>query len=81
MSSANNGSDGCCTVIKSTDENGALNGSYQQMTSRPDSSPGPPSPDGPLNYSSNVLLVYRLNEMRHMENVNFVLALACLVYW
>ncbi|KAL9180478.1 hypothetical protein ACHAXT_010931 [Thalassiosira profunda] len=74
MSSANNGSDGCCKVIKSADENGAF-GSYQQLTSRPDSSPGPPSPDGPLNYSSNVL-----NEMRHMENVNFVLALACLVY-
>ena len=34
-----------------------------------------------LNYSSNILLVYRLNEMRRMETVNFTLAMACLVYW
>lgn len=34
-----------------------------------------------LNYSSNILLVYRLDEMRRMETVNFTLAMACLVYW
>ena len=36
---------------------------------------------GPLNFSSNILLVYRLNEMRHLESVNFTLAILCLVYW
>ncbi len=38
-------------------------------------------PMGPLNCSYNILLVYRLNEMRHMENLNFALAIACLGYW
>mmetsp|Transcript_3241 Transcript_3241/g.8267 ORF Transcript_3241/g.8267 Transcript_3241/m.8267 type:complete len:325 (+) Transcript_3241:254-1228(+) len=38
------------------------------------------SSDGPLNFSSNILLVYRLNEMRHMEGVNFILAILCLVF-
>ncbi|KAK1738232.1 hypothetical protein QTG54_010901 [Skeletonema marinoi] len=33
-----------------------------------------------LNSSQNVLLVYRLNEMRSLERVNFTLAIACLVY-
>jgi len=33
-----------------------------------------------LNSSQNVLLVYRLNEMRSLERVNFALAIACLVY-
>ncbi len=36
---------------------------------------------GQLNCSYNILLVYRLNEMRHMENLNFALAVACLGYW
>jgi hypothetical protein len=36
---------------------------------------------GPLNCSYNILLVYRLNEMRNMENLNFALAIACLGYW
>ena len=27
--------------------------------------------EGPLNYSSNILLVYRLDEMRRMERINF----------
>ncbi|KAL7447421.1 hypothetical protein ACHAXM_010631 [Skeletonema potamos] len=34
----------------------------------------------PLNSSQNVLLVYRLNEMRSLERINFILAIACLVY-
>mmetsp|Transcript_28628 Transcript_28628/g.34869 ORF Transcript_28628/g.34869 Transcript_28628/m.34869 type:complete len:326 (-) Transcript_28628:176-1153(-) len=34
----------------------------------------------PLNFSSNVLLVYRLQEMRASANLNFWLALFCLVY-
>ena len=38
-------------------------------------------PTGPLNCSYNILLVYRLNEMRHIENLNFALAIACLGYW
>ncbi len=38
-------------------------------------------PMGPLNCSYNILLVYRLNEMRQMENLNFGLAIACLGYW
>ena len=33
-----------------------------------------------LNSSQNVLLVYRLDEMRSLERVNFALAIACLVY-
>mmetsp|Transcript_22516 Transcript_22516/g.38514 ORF Transcript_22516/g.38514 Transcript_22516/m.38514 type:complete len:305 (-) Transcript_22516:765-1679(-) len=33
-----------------------------------------------LNSSQNILLVYRLNEMRSLERVNFTLAIACLVY-
>jgi len=33
-----------------------------------------------LNSSQNVLLIYRLNEMRSLERVNFTLAIACLVY-
>eukprot|EP00573_Skeletonema_grethae_P006893 CAMPEP_0201710264 /NCGR_PEP_ID=MMETSP0578-20130828/58542_1 /ASSEMBLY_ACC=CAM_ASM_000663 /TAXON_ID=267565 /ORGANISM="Skeletonema grethea, Strain CCMP 1804" /LENGTH=308 /DNA_ID=CAMNT_0048199291 /DNA_START=209 /DNA_END=1135 /DNA_ORIENTATION=- len=33
-----------------------------------------------LNSSQNVLLVYRLNEMRQLERTNFTLAIACLVY-
>lgn len=35
---------------------------------------------GALNYSMNVLLVYRLEEMRRMERINFMLAIACLTY-
>ena len=38
-------------------------------------------PTGLLNCSYNILLVYRLNKMRHMENLNFALAIACLGYW
>ncbi|KAL3784164.1 hypothetical protein ACHAW5_007049 [Stephanodiscus triporus] len=34
----------------------------------------------PLDCSYNILLVYRLNEMRQMENLNFALAIACLGY-
>ena len=33
-----------------------------------------------LNTSQNVLLVYRLDEMRSLERVNFTLAISCLVY-
>ena len=33
-----------------------------------------------LNSSHNVLLVYRLDEMRSLERVNFTLAIACLIY-
>jgi hypothetical protein len=38
-------------------------------------------PGGAINCSNNILLVYRLNEMRHMENLNFTLAIICLGYW
>ena len=72
---------GCCTVIKADDENEKppfLDYQYQAYPPRSPSST--PTPDGPLNFSSNILLVYRLHEMRHMENVNFTLAIACLVY-
>jgi len=70
---------GCCTVIKADDENeNAPFLDYEAYPTLPPSST-PPS-DGPLNFSSNSLLVYRLHEMRHMENVNFTLAIACLVY-
>ena len=47
----------------------------------PNSTPKTSSPEGPLNWSSNILLVYRLHEMRHIESVNFNLAIACLIYW
>mmetsp|Transcript_34127 Transcript_34127/g.64954 ORF Transcript_34127/g.64954 Transcript_34127/m.64954 type:complete len:309 (-) Transcript_34127:700-1626(-) len=40
----------------------------------------PTSKDGPLNFSSNILLVHRLDEMRRMEDINFTLAIACLFY-
>lgn len=33
-----------------------------------------------LNTSQNVLLVYRLDEMKSLESLNFTLAVACLVY-
>ena len=35
----------------------------------------------PLNFSSNILLVYRLDEMRRMLNTNLTLAMICLGYW
>ena len=34
----------------------------------------------PLNQSSNILLVYRLQDMRSLASINFVLALLCLGY-
>lgn len=77
----------CCTKIK-FEENDAIIAliDYQDNPSPPRRSDvasfsNPPTKsDGPLNYSSNILLVYRLAEMRHMENVNFTLAIFCLIY-
>mmetsp|Transcript_11010 Transcript_11010/g.24288 ORF Transcript_11010/g.24288 Transcript_11010/m.24288 type:complete len:305 (-) Transcript_11010:379-1293(-) len=71
----------CCAVIKRDDDDVSIVDyqAYPPAPPRPTSSTTPTS-DGPLNYSSNILLVYRLHEMRHMENVNFSLAIACLVY-
>lgn len=65
-----------CTVINDGDNDnvadpGFLN--YQAFAPK-----NKPTYDGPLNKSSNILLVYRLDEMRHMENVNFCLAFVCL---
>lgn len=84
--------DGCCTAIHDN-SSGAENGTPFDYQARRALPTGPPKPvskprsptaasadGGPLNYSSNVLLVYRLQEMRHMESVNFVLAVLCLVY-
>ena len=81
MSAINRSSD-CCTVINPDAEgnitnNSSINGVKYQALSINDNSGGG---GGPLNHSMNVLLVYRLNEMRHMENVNFMLAIACLSY-
>lgn len=80
---------GRCTVVKKRDENsnGDALVDCQATTKRDDNialrslllTPAN-SDNGPLNFSSNILLVYRLHEMRHMENVNFTLAIACLVY-
>ena len=41
----------------------------------------PPAAVTPLNQSNNVLLVFRLNEMRQCENINIALAFLCLTYW
>lgn len=40
----------------------------------------PPAAVAPLNQSNNVLLVFRLHEMRQCENVNIALAFLCLAY-
>ena len=55
----------------------APNGSFDYRAYPPQR---PPDDGGSLNVSSNILLVYRLDEMRRMENINFVLAILCLLY-
>ena len=73
-----------CTVIKEEDEDNLSNigGIFSTYESYQDESEleQQQRTDLPLNTSQNVLLVYRLNEMRSLERVNFTLAIACLVY-
>ena len=94
--SKESGSKDCCIVINKTDNNDKDGGQeyyYETLSSPPQphepllkNKPQQRSPlpttksDGQLNYSSNSLLVYRLNEMRSMEDTNFALALLCLTY-
>ena len=71
MNAPDNGSDRC-TVINEGKHGSLADPSflnYQSFT---------PSKNGPLNESSNILLVYRLDEMRRMESTNFALAFVCL---
>eukprot|EP00566_Odontella_aurita_P019963 CAMPEP_0113528598 /NCGR_PEP_ID=MMETSP0015_2-20120614/1931_1 /TAXON_ID=2838 /ORGANISM="Odontella" /LENGTH=291 /DNA_ID=CAMNT_0000427143 /DNA_START=191 /DNA_END=1063 /DNA_ORIENTATION=- /assembly_acc=CAM_ASM_000160 len=65
-----------CSMVQGN-ENGAERNEnsafpYETFASTPE--------EQPLNVSTNVLLVYRLDEMRHLENVNFALAMMCLAY-
>jgi uncharacterized membrane protein len=73
-----------CTVIKEEDGDdvGNIDGIVNMYKPYQDASEvGQQRTDiRPLNSSQNVLLVYRLNEMRSLERVNFTLAIACLVY-
>ena len=73
---------GCC--IKSNSENKKLIDDYELCRPSPDGrSLSSPTKGGgePLNFSSNILLVYRLDEMRRMLNTNLTLAMICLGYW
>ena len=73
---------GCC--IKSSNENKKLIDDYELCRPSPDGrSLSSPTKGGgePLNFSSNILLVYRLDEMRRMLNTNLTLAMICLGYW
>ena len=87
--SIESGSKDCCIVINKTDNNDkdyyeppSPPQQYEPLLNKPQQrSPLPTTKsDGQLNYSSNSLLVYRLNEMRSMEDTNFALALLCLTY-
>ncbi len=73
-----------CTVIKEEDGDdvGNIDGIVNMYKPYQDASEvGQQRTDiRPLNSSQNVLLVYRLNEMRSLERINFTLAIACLVY-
>ena len=67
-----------CTIINGEEDisgNGVYNSYYSNFK---DSSSE--QPQRILNTSQNVLLVYRLHEMKSLERVNFTLAIACLVY-
>jgi len=74
---------GCC--IKSNNEKIKLIDDYELCRPSPDkiSTSSSPTKGGgePLNFSSNILLVYRLDEMRRMLNTNLTLAMICLGYW
>lgn len=75
----------CCTVIKEEEDDNfdesTLLDMYKDLAQnkQPDDDLVTPNTKA-LNSSTNVLLVYRLNEMRSLESVNFTLAIACLVY-
>ena len=71
MNAPDNGSDRC-TVINEGNNGSLADPSFLNYHSFA------PSKNGPLNESSNILLVYRLDEMRRMESTNFALAFVCL---
>mmetsp|Transcript_40406 Transcript_40406/g.94940 ORF Transcript_40406/g.94940 Transcript_40406/m.94940 type:complete len:314 (-) Transcript_40406:682-1623(-) len=64
-----------CVVITEDNENGPVENSGYDYKAFP------PEPESqPMNVSTNVLLVYRLKEMRQLENLNFALSIICLAY-
>ncbi|KAL7448867.1 hypothetical protein ACHAWC_000990 [Mediolabrus comicus] len=83
--STNKGKPAACCVIKEEEDDNfdesTLLDMYKDLAQnkQPDDLVTPTTTKA-LNSSTNVLLVYRLNEMRSLESVNFTLAIACLVY-
>mmetsp|Transcript_19935 Transcript_19935/g.31108 ORF Transcript_19935/g.31108 Transcript_19935/m.31108 type:complete len:306 (+) Transcript_19935:237-1154(+) len=71
-----------CTVIteENVDDNNIGRASVNGYKSYQDDPSALGQQQKILNSSQNVLLVYRLNEMRQLERTNFTLAIACLVY-
>ena len=79
----------CTGLIRNMAEKQPLtNGSSYGATTKPSTPTGAHSMDllrtssskNPINTSSNVLLLYRMNELQHLGRVNFGLAVGTLLY-